>query len=272
MGNRRKQTTSLCDPRYPLCVSVPLCLIFRTFERPGSPPQVFAPAIVVVLFSFLAPAAFLARSSNRAPATDETSGAALSLNQIVDGIDARYRGLRTLRAEFTQTYTWSGAPRVESGSASFARGGLMRWTYTDPKDKLVISDGKTLWLYIPEDKQVTRSSVKSNEDPRVPFPFLLERFDLHKVFSKIQFDDQALKAEPSDRVLRGSPRRGLREEYSEVLMEVTPQFDIRRLVVFYPDHSVMEFKFDHLERNAALSPGLFRFTPPQGSEVIDESQ
>jgi len=231
-----------------------------------------APAILVVVFYFLVPAAFPARSADRAPATGRASGAALSLNQIVDGIDARYRGLRTLRAEFTQTYTWSGAPRVESGSASFARGGLMRWTYTDPKDKLVVSDGKTLWLYIPEDRQVTRSTVKSSEDPRVPFPFLLERFDLHKVFSKIQFDDQALKAEPGDRVLRGSPRRGLREEYSEVLMEVTPQFDILRLVVFYPDHSVMEFKFDHWERNVGLRPGTFQFVPPAGSEVIDERQ
>ncbi|MGO9274749.1 MAG: outer membrane lipoprotein chaperone LolA [Terriglobia bacterium] len=232
----------------------------------------FAPATLMVVFSFLVPSVFLARSADRGPATGEASGATLSLKQFVDGIDARYRGLRTLRAEFTQTYTWSGAPRVESGSASFARGGLMRWTYTDPRDKLVVSDGKTLWLYIPEDKQVTRSSVKSNEDPRVPFPFLLDRFDLHKVFSKIQFDDQALKAEPSDHVLRGSPRRGLREEYSEVLMEVTPQFDIRRLVVFYPDHSVMEFKFVHLERDVALSPSLFQFVPPQGSEVIDERQ
>jgi len=231
-----------------------------------------AAATLVVVFAFVLPSAFLARSAERAPATREASGATLSLNQVVDGVDARYRVLRTLRAGFTQTYTWSGAPRVESGSASFARGGLMRWTYTDPKDKLVVSDGKTLWLYIPDDKQVTRSSVKSNEDPRVPFPFLLDRFDLHKVFSKIQFDNQALKAEPGNRVLRGSPRHGLREEYSEVLMEVTPQFDIRRLVVFYPDHSVMEFQFDHLERNVALSPSLFQFVPPEGSEVIDERQ
>ena len=215
--------------------------------------------------------AWPAPSADRATAAAEGSVAA-SLNQIVSSVDARYRGLRTLRADFTQTYTWSGMPRVESGTVSFARGGLMRWTYTDPKDKLVVSDGKTLWLYIPEEKQVTRSSVKTSDDPRVPFPFFLERFDLHKVFSRIAFDDSALKAEPGDRVLRCTPRHALREEYSEVLMEVTPQFDIRRLVVFYPDHSVMEFRFDHLERNLAFNPGLFHFTPPQGSEVIDEDQ
>jgi outer membrane lipoprotein carrier protein len=231
-----------------------------------------AMAVLVWAFFVLAPCVSSGRSDKRPATAGDAPAAAQSVNQIVDGVDARYRGLRTLRAGFTQTYTWSGAPRVETGSASFARGGLMRWTYTDPQDKLVVSDGKTLWLYVPEDKQVTRSSVKSSEDPRVPFPFLLERFDLHKVFSKIQFDDQALKAEPGDRVLRGSPRRGLREVYSEVLMEVTPQFDIRRLVVFYPDHSVMEFKFDHWERNVMLSPSLFRFAPPPGSEVIDERQ
>jgi outer membrane lipoprotein-sorting protein len=32
----------------------------------------------------------------------------------------------------------------------------------------------------------------------------------------------------------------------------------------------MEFTFDHIERNVALSPTLFRFAPPPGTEVIDQ--
>ena len=195
---------------------------------------------------------------------------AAELDQFVRGIESRYRSVRTLRAAFTQTYAWGETTRVESGTAYFARGGLMRWDYREPKDKLVVSDGKKLWLYIPEEKQATRSPVKSMDDPRVPFPLLVSHFDLHRIFSKIEFADQALKAEPGDRVLRGYPKHGYEEEYSQVLMEVTPQFDLRRLVVFYPDRSVMEFRFDRIERDVALASALFKFAPPAGTEVIDQ--
>ena len=192
------------------------------------------------------------------------------LDQLVQGIESRYRSVRTLRAAFTQTYAWGETRRVESGTAYFARGGLMRWDYREPKDKLVVSDGKKLWLYLPEERQVTRSPVKSIDDARVPFPLLVSHFDLRRMFSKIEFAEQALKAEPGDRVLRGYPKRAYEEEYSQVLMEVTPQFDVRRLVVFYPDRSVMEFSFERIERDVALASALFKFAPPAGTEVIDQ--
>ena len=105
--------------------------------------------------------------------------------------------------------------------------------------------------------------VKSIDDARVPFPLLVSHFDLRRIFSKIEFADQALKAEPGDRVLRGYPKRGYEEEYSQVLMEVTPQFDVRRLVVFYPDQSVMEFSFDRIETRSAAVQNFT--TGPQGT-------
>ena len=55
-----------------------------------------------------------------------------------------------------------------------------------------------------------------------------------------------------------------------MLIEVTPHYDIQRLVVFYPNRSVMEFAFDHMQANLVLSPALFTFVPPAGSEVISQ--
>jgi outer membrane lipoprotein carrier protein len=196
--------------------------------------------------------------------------AAPSLAQYVRTLESSYRGVQALRAEFTQTYMWGGRKRVESGTVYFARGGLMRWDYREPKPKLFLASGKHLILYVPEEKQVTRSPVKSSEDIRVPFRLLLSRLHLRKVFSKIEFADEALEAQPGNRVLRAFPKGGQDEGYSEVLMEVTAAFDIRRLVVFYADGSRMDFTFDHIERNAALSPALFRFVPPPGTEVIEQ--
>jgi outer membrane lipoprotein carrier protein len=146
----------------------------------------------------------------------------------------------------------------------------MRWQYEQPRNKLVVADGKKMWVYVPQDKQVTQSPFEAQDDPRVPFPLLLSHFDLRRVFSKVESANQALKAQPGDRVLRGYARHGAEDLYSQVLIEITPGYDIRRLVVFYPDRSVMEFAFDHMQTNVALSPALFSFVPPAGSEVIQQ--
>jgi outer membrane lipoprotein carrier protein len=197
-------------------------------------------------------------------------GADTTLDQYVHALEASYRGINTLRAEFTQTYVWGGRKRVESGTVLFAKGGRMRWDYRQPIEKLFVSDGKNIFFFVPQDNQVTRTSVKSSEDFRVPFRLLLSRLNLGKIFSRIEFADQALDASPGNRVLRGIPKQRLEEAYDQVLFEVTPSADIHRLVVFYPDRSTMEFVFSGIEKNVALRPSLFHFTPPPGAEVIDQ--
>ena len=184
--------------------------------------------------------------------------------------ESSYRGIQTIRADFTQTYVSGDRTRTESGVVYFARGGLMRWDYRRPQPKLFLADGKTLVLYIPEEKQLTRSPLKASDDIRIPFRLLLSRLDLRRVFSRLEFAPDALQHDPADRVLRAYPKKGYEEDYQQVLMVISPQFDIHRLVVILPDRSSMEFSFDRIARNVPLSRSLFRFIPPPGTEIIDQ--
>lgn len=188
----------------------------------------------------------------------------------VKQFEASYRDVRSLRADFSQTYTTGGRTRTDSGRVDFARGGLMRWDYTRPTQKLFISDGKNVSLYIPEEHQLTRTPVKSSEDYRVPFELLLNRPNLHRVFARVEWADGALPHDPGDHVLHAFPKKEFAQDYTDVLIALDPQFDIRTLVVNYPDHSRMEFRFDQIERNLPLARSLFHFTPPAGTEIIDQ--
>ncbi len=227
-------------------------------------------AIAQIAFLLFGGPALFASVAGAPRPSSESSLSTASLDQIVRGVESHYRDVRTLKGQFTQTYSWGDTKRTESGVAYFSRGGLMRWVYLQPKDKLVVSDGKTVWLYLPDDKQVTRSSPKVSPDVRIPFPLLVSHFNLHRIFSKIEFADQTLKAEPGDRVMRGYPKKGFEDIYSEILLEVAPSYELKRMVVFYPDRSAMQFDFDGMERNIPLRSELFRFTPPPGTQVIDE--
>jgi outer membrane lipoprotein carrier protein len=196
--------------------------------------------------------------------------ASLAPESLLRQLEASYNNVRSLRAEFTQTYTWGGRKRVESGTVYLARGGAMRWEYRQPREKLFVSDGKQLWLYIPEEKQLTRALVKNSEDLRVPFSLLLSRLNLRKVFSRVELVDQGASGAVKVRILRGFPKRAQEQDFREVLFEVTPAWDLRRLVVHFMDHSVMEYVFERMERNVTVDPSLFRFAPPPGTEVIDQ--
>jgi outer membrane lipoprotein carrier protein len=190
------------------------------------------------------------------------------VEQFVQELEASYRHVRGLKAQFTQTYHWGAQTRTESGSVVFARGGRMRWEYHRPETKLFISNGKQVTLYLPAEKQATVSSLKGSEDYRVPFRLLLSRLDLKKFFEKIEDAPRALAAAPGDRVLRATPKHGDRSGIHQVVMEITPAFDICRLVIVYSDRTRMEFTFSDILRNPSWTPAEFEFQPPRGTEVI----
>lgn len=192
------------------------------------------------------------------------------LEEYVRALESSYRGVNTLKAEFRQTRQWGNRTRTESGTVHFGRGGLMRWDYREPSAKLFLATAKDLILYVPADNQVTRSKVKASDDVRVPFRLLLSRPDLRKVFAVIRFAEDTGSAQSGNRVLRATPKKSEEAGYGEVLMEITPEFDIRRLVITYADRSRMEFVFEQIERNSRLSPSLFQFTPPPGAEIINQ--
>ena len=228
-------------------------------------------ACMIVLFLFLGVAGLLNPALCNSPAKEAVAPASPnSLQAFVHQFESSYHAVRTIRADFTQTYVSGGRTRTESGVVYFARGGLMRWDYRQPEPKLFLSDGKTLMLYIPEEKQLNRSPLKASDDIRVPFRLLLSRLELRRVFSRFEFAPDALQHQSADRVLRGYPKKPFQEDYQQVLMVISPQFDIRRLVVNLPDQSTMEFDFDHIERDVPASRALFRFAPPPGTEVIDQ--
>jgi len=135
------------------------------------------------------------------------NGSTDSLEEYVGQFESSYHAVKTIRADFTQTYVSGGRTRVESGVVYFARGGLMRWDYERPQPKLFLSDGKTLMLYIPEEKQLTRSPLKASDDIRIPFRLLLSRLDLRRVFSRIEFAPDASSTSPLTASCAHTPRR-----------------------------------------------------------------
>jgi outer membrane lipoprotein carrier protein len=190
-----------------------------------------------------------------------------ALDTYIRQVESSYRSVKSWKADFLQVYRSGDRERRESGTVILARGGKMRWDYRQPEAKLFLADGKVTELYVPSEKQLQRFPEKNSEDYRAPFALLLTRVNLHRVFGKIEDAGPGVNA--GDRVLGCFPKRE-DEGYEEVRVELTPALDVRRLMIQYPDHSVMQFTFERIERNVATPAALFTLLPPAGTEVIDQ--
>ncbi len=193
----------------------------------------------------------------------------LPLDQFISKVQSSYQEVKAIRADFNQTYDAGGGTRVESGTVVFARGGRMRWDYREPEKKVFLSNKNEVLLYLPEEGQLNRSSVKQSEDFRVPFRLLLSRFDMKKVFHKFEDANNQFQHPPEDRVIIAYPKHAEKLGYQHVVMEFDPQMNIRRLVIVYTNNTVMKFNFSHIDRNPSLASTLFDLTPPPGTRVIN---
>jgi outer membrane lipoprotein carrier protein len=193
---------------------------------------------------------------------------ALDVHAIAQAVDNRYNHLRSLQAEFTETYRGAGTERTESGSLWLKKPGKMRWEYRSPKEKLFLSDGKDAWFYLPGDRQVRRTSVRNLDDLRSPLGFLLGRTRLEKELDGLSAALDLAPLTPGNTVLRGVPK-AMADRIHEVVLEITPDYHIARIQFEDADESVTEYRFSGQRENGEIADQRFRFVPPPGVEVVD---
>jgi outer membrane lipoprotein carrier protein len=188
-------------------------------------------------------------------------------SSLARAVDDRYNHLKTLRADFAETYSGAGIDRTETGVLWLKKPGKMRWEYRSPKEKLFVSDGQAAWFYVPGDRQVRKTQVKKLEDLRSPLAFLLGKTRLEKELQGLSLAPDQEPKEAGDVVLRGVPK-GLENRISQVLVEINPANQISRLVVEEVDGSKTEYQFRNIQEDGAVTDGQFRFTPPPGVETV----
>jgi outer membrane lipoprotein carrier protein len=186
------------------------------------------------------------------------------LAEAVKRVQERYEATRTLTAEFKQIVespTLAGS--LEShGTLAFEKPNHMRWDYAPPDKQVIVGDGETLWIYQPDEKQVIKAPLGEAFQASTPISFLAGLGQLDRDFAT------SLEREDAERwVLRLVPRK------DEGLGTLT-------LVVRKPDATIEEarvtdalgtttrLRLSAEKRNERLDPGLFRFTPPAGVDVV----
>ena len=193
-----------------------------------------------------------------APArADELADALRTLQQ-------RYESTRTLVAKFRQEVeSPTMADKLTSnGTVSFEKPNRMRWDYAAPDRQTIVSDGETLWIYQPEEKQVLKAPLREAFQATTPVTFLAGLGHVDHDFTP------TLESSADDRwVLKLVPReaRGV-----GTLMLVVRKGDasIEEARISDPLGTTTRLALSDEKRNVSLGADLFHFTPPPGVDVV----
>ncbi len=187
-------------------------------------------------------------------------------------LQRRYELVLDLTADFTQTYEGGvlRATLVERGRVQMKIPGKMRWDYVEPEHKLVVSDGKEMFLYFPDDQQVTVMPVPSGNQAGTPALILAGVGDFVNDFTSAL---DAVQDAPTDSyVLRLTPSRAEPDfEFLTVVLDAQ-SLAITRLIAYDLQGGVSTFFFSNLQENLDLPDTPFTFEIPRGTEIIPIAQ
>jgi outer membrane lipoprotein carrier protein len=189
------------------------------------------------------------------------------IHQFARAVDDHYNHLRSLQSDFTEIYRGDGPERVESGTLWLKKPRKMRWEYRSPKEKLFVSDGDAVWFYLPEERQLRKTTLRKLDDLRSPLAFLLGKTKLE---NELQGLSKAVDESPQgagNTLLRGVPKAA--GQVSEVQLEITPANQIVRIVLMEADGATTEFRFAGWKENLELGESRFQFTAPPGVETVE---
>ena len=173
------------------------------------------------------------------------------------------REATTGRATFTQTVTSPDGQRrrVSSGILEFQRPGRFRFQYAKPFEQLIVADGVRVWIHDPELSQAT-SRPLAQALGQTPAAILaggsLER----------DFELSALPAEGGLEWVQALPRdkdgpiQSLRVGFRGAELAVLELRDS------FGQRSRLELR--DLRLNVPVAAAAFRFTPPPGTDVIEQ--
>jgi outer membrane lipoprotein carrier protein len=185
-------------------------------------------------------------------------------------LEKALRSLHSLQARFEQLYFSVSIPEPlrERGELFLQKPDLMRWQYKDPQEKVFLYAGGLVQMYLPEEKQLTRSQVP----PEAYESDILGIFLGAKSFRDLYVIEDARFPTDTARVrqVKLTPRE--EGDYSHVLLEIDDRTWLLRRAIFYEwAGNKREFQFSQVKRNPALSPRTFELKVPADTEVIDET-
>jgi outer membrane lipoprotein carrier protein len=179
----------------------------------------------------------------------------------------RLSAVQTLSGSFAQVVLDQGGTRLQeaSGEMQMARGNRFRWHTLEPFEQLAVSDGSTVWIYDVDLEQVVERPLTPDT---ASTPALLFGGDPDEVGGAFVVEEGARQGKMV--TYRLAPRH---DDTLFVELEGTFAGEMphsMRLEDALGQQTSLDFRNTRI--NDSLDSSMFDFTPPDGVDVIRQSE
>ena len=192
--------------------------------------------------------------------------AVVSDDELLKKIENLYRSYIDMKAEFIQESFNSTTETTKKASGNYfaKKPNLMRWEYIDPEEQYFLFDGKYLWFYTVEEKQVIKSDIQNTNDGLKMFLDFLSSLDKVKKDFVVTMDKSKtdltihLKAKNQ---MSGLLKLNVYLNPETLELKKTEHFDQ------FDNRNTIYFK--KIKVNTGLKDEKFTFNVPKGVDVIE---
>ncbi len=200
---------------------------------------------------------------------------AQDVETIIDNVQQHYEQTNDIQANFIQLSLIKsvGQTKESRGLVFFQKPGKMRWEYTEPAQQLLVSDGKTFWLYVPDDEQVIVQEAEEAYGSKTPIVFLSGMGKLQNDFyMKLLPPETNQYLQTSGHRLELLPKQPQPDVAKLILTVDTESFQIIHTAVYDPYGNITDVYLQDIEVNFGLPNELFAFEIPAGVDVIQQKE
>ncbi len=190
-----------------------------------------------------------------------------SAMQIVKNVQDNYNKIEDATIKFTQTVVFplSKVSRTTSGTLYIKKGNKYR---IDTEDKVIVTDGKTSWVYLPQSQQVLIDNFRNDKNTITPEKFLLDVPEDY--FAVLLSTNKTTKGNLY--VLRLTPKSD-NSFIRAITIEIEDSsWTIKSAVISDMNDTRYTYDVESLKTNTGLPNSEFEFVPPKGAQVVDLRQ
>ena len=184
----------------------------------------------------------------------------------VQAIQKSYDSVLTLKANFEQKAFVKMLNRTEiaRGNVQIKKPGKMKWVYNSPDPQVLISDQKSLWLYVPEEEEATKMPIESVYSSNTPALFLAGQGILTDIFNVVQ----VLTKE--DKFVAVFTPKEVESSLSRLVLRANKNnYQITGATVYDRLGNRTSIKFRSIRINEEIPESVFNFEVPVGVEIQD---
>jgi outer membrane lipoprotein carrier protein len=191
------------------------------------------------------------------------AGSELIKEDILTAIEKKYAG-KSFKASFTQTSRLAALDITEkaSGRAYFSHPGKMKWQYLEPAQHEIITNGKLLWIFQPQENQVMQGDASQFFKSGAGGAFLSDISLIRKNFTI------SVKEVTTDYVEINLNAKKENPDISLIVIRISQKKNkIVRVVTYNPYEDTTLFEFSDIQFKK-IDPDVFEFKVPDGVSII----